>query len=109
MTPNHIRRLLKDYEVERIYLLAEDKSQTQHRKKIGGNKKQKYTEGWVEFSDKAIAKLAALTLNGQAMGRSTIIQRVIRGHFMLMTRGLLSTFPSSNGSTSPPNLPTSKE
>ena len=72
MTPNHIRKLLKDYDVERIYLLAEHSSLTQHRKKMGGNKRQKYTEGWVEFSDKAIAKLAALNLNGQAISNYPI-------------------------------------
>ena len=43
MTPAHIRRLLKDYDLQRIYLLSEDQSLTLHRKRMGGNKRQKYT------------------------------------------------------------------
>ena len=38
------------------------------RKKSGGNHKLKYTEGWVEFSKKAEAKMCALALNGQKVG-----------------------------------------
>ena len=36
--------------------------------KKGGNKKRCYTEGWVEFSDKRIAKRVALSLNCTKMG-----------------------------------------
>ncbi len=38
------------------------------RKKYGGNKKKKYTEGWVEFLDKKVAKKVAKTLNAQPIG-----------------------------------------
>eukprot|EP00050_Salpingoeca_kvevrii_P018983 m.80990 g.80990 ORF g.80990 m.80990 type:complete len:237 (+) comp8215_c0_seq1:1377-2087(+) len=38
------------------------------RKKMGGNKKRKYIEGWVEFLDKKIAKRVAATLNGTQIG-----------------------------------------
>lgn len=33
----------------------------------GGNKKICFRQGWVEFNDKRMAKLAALTLNSQKM------------------------------------------
>lgn len=38
------------------------------RKKYGGNKKQNYTEGWVEFKDKSIAKQVANSLNTTVIG-----------------------------------------
>ena len=52
-----LRRLLEEKfeQVERIYLEKEKESQRKDRMKSGGNKKQKYTEGWVEFKDKKIA------------------------------------------------------
>lgn len=45
-----------------------DPSVRKRRIKFGGNKKQNYTEGWVEFKDKRIAKRVALTLNGNTVG-----------------------------------------
>ena len=45
-----------------------DDSVRQKRKKSGGNKKQNYTEGWVEFADKRIAKTVALMLNNNPVG-----------------------------------------
>jgi ESF2/ABP1 family protein len=38
------------------------------RKKLGGNRKEKFTEGWVEFAKKSVAKRVALSLNNQAVG-----------------------------------------
>ncbi len=67
MKPNYIKRLLASYFVERVYLLAESEWSRKNRIKRGGNKKICFREGWVEFSDKRMAKLAALTLNGQKM------------------------------------------
>jgi ESF2/ABP1 family protein len=40
------------------------------RKKYGGNKKQNFTEGWVEFKDKSIAKQVAKSLNATIIGGS---------------------------------------
>lgn len=40
-----------------------DDSRRKHRIKYGGNRKKCYTEGWVEFSDKKVAKRVALSLN----------------------------------------------
>ena len=38
------------------------------RKKSGGNTRKMYTEGWVEFEDKKIAKQVALALNNTMIG-----------------------------------------
>lgn len=67
MKPNYIKKLLNSYLVERVYLLAESEWSRKNRIKKGGNKKICFREGWVEFADKRMAKLAALTLNGQKM------------------------------------------
>ena len=40
----------------------------QRRKKFGGNKRRNYTEGWVEFADKKVAKAVAVTLNNTPVG-----------------------------------------
>lgn len=67
MKPNYIRKLLDGYDVERIFLLKESEWLRKNRAKKGGNKRICFEEGWIEFSDKRMAKLAALTLNGQKM------------------------------------------
>ena len=36
--------------------------------KGGGNKKRNYTEGWVEFLDKRVAKAVAMALNNAHIG-----------------------------------------
>jgi len=38
------------------------------RKQKGGNTGKNFTEGWVEFDDKAVAKQVAAMLNGNQMG-----------------------------------------
>lgn len=50
--------------------MPEDSSIRSHRKRTGGNKKMKYTEGWVEFADKKMAKRVAEGLNCQKMGNT---------------------------------------
>ena len=35
---------------------------------MGGNKRPKFVDGWVEFCDKKIAKRVALNLNGETIG-----------------------------------------
>jgi ESF2/ABP1 family protein len=47
---------------------AADESVRRKRKKQGGNSGRNFTEGWVEFEDKAEAKRVAASLNGQPMG-----------------------------------------
>ena len=45
-----------------------DPAVRKRRVKFGGNRKQNYTEGWVEFKDKRIAKRVALMLNNTIVG-----------------------------------------
>ena len=47
---------------------AEAENVHRQRKKSGGNHKLRYTEGWVEFRDKADAKMCAIALNGTMIG-----------------------------------------
>ncbi|KAF9362476.1 Activator of basal transcription 1 [Mortierella sp. NVP85] len=87
MKPIKIRHLLGKFgEIGRVYLAPEGRFQSkpkamedmhivgQHpkvaarRKKYGGNKKQNYTEGWIEFLDKAVAKQVAKVLNTTIIG-----------------------------------------
>lgn len=55
-------------EIGKIYLVPEDAKVTARRKKYKGNKRINYTEGWVEFIDKNIAKSVADLLNGKIIG-----------------------------------------
>jgi ESF2/ABP1 family protein len=68
MNPTTVRNLLEKFDVERIYLSPEPEHKRRIRIKQGGNRKIKYTEGWVEFADKKTAKKVADALNGQLIG-----------------------------------------
>jgi len=83
MTPQKLRHILEQAaiqvaakrpttgttHVKRIYLQAEDAKITKRRGKSGGARRVKYTEGWVEFSEKKIAKRVAEAWNGKIIGR----------------------------------------
>eukprot|EP00003_Mantamonas_plastica_P005469 TRINITY_DN1438_c2_g1_i2.p1 TRINITY_DN1438_c2_g1~~TRINITY_DN1438_c2_g1_i2.p1 ORF type:complete len:208 (-),score=77.36 TRINITY_DN1438_c2_g1_i2:101-724(-) len=69
MKPAKIKHLLSQYgEVERIYLTPELDIKRKRRVKQGGNTRKKYVDGWVEFSDKRIAKRVAAMLNNTNIG-----------------------------------------
>ena len=69
MNADLLRRMLsKRFKIGRIYLEAEPEHVTRTRKKLGGNRKTNYIEGWIEFERKKDAKLAALALNNQLIG-----------------------------------------
>ncbi|KAI9883043.1 MAG: hypothetical protein M1823_005193 [Watsoniomyces obsoletus] len=69
MKPSKIRSLLSPYgRINRIFLTPEDTQRRTSRLKSGGNKKKRYTDGWVEFEDKRHAKLVAETLNTNIIG-----------------------------------------
>jgi len=69
MKPSKIKHLLGQFgNIGRVYLAPEDPKTRIKRRKYGGNKKKKYTEGWVEFLDKRTAKTVANTLNAQPIG-----------------------------------------
>ncbi|KAI9594486.1 hypothetical protein BDF19DRAFT_471617 [Syncephalis fuscata] len=72
MKPQKIRHLLSQYgKVGRIYLAPEDENARKRRRRMGGNRKLMFTEGWVEFSDKKVAKLVAKSLNAQPIGNGS--------------------------------------
>lgn len=69
MKPNRLRQLLEPHgELGRLYLQREDGEVAAKRKREGGNSGRNFTEGWVEFADKRVAKAVAAALNGQPMG-----------------------------------------
>ncbi|KAG6576222.1 pre-rRNA-processing protein ESF2 [Phytophthora cinnamomi] len=69
MKPEKLRSLLAKYgELNRIYLVPEDKVLHKKRVSAGGNRRQKYTEGWIEFEDKKVAKRVAKMLNTTQIG-----------------------------------------
>ena len=64
MTPSKVKTLLSDWgEITRIYLVEEDKTHRKKRRKAGGSSGKRYTEGWIEFASKKIAKLVGSSLN----------------------------------------------
>ena len=69
MNPDSLRKLLeKRFPLGRIFLQAEAENITRTRKKLGGNHKIKYVEGWIEFEKKKDGKMAAMVLNTQLIG-----------------------------------------
>ncbi|XP_063320176.1 activator of basal transcription 1 [Pelmatolapia mariae] len=66
--PKHLRNLLSVYgEIGRIFLQPEDR-QVRKRKKKAGLRRCDFTEGWVEFRDKRVAKKVAASLHNTPMG-----------------------------------------
>ena len=59
MNPNTIKKLLKKFGIERTYFSPEPEGNRKSRMKGGGNRKTKYTEGWIEFADKKKAREVA--------------------------------------------------
>lgn len=69
MDPLILRQILSQYgEIQRIYLTPEGDAARIHRKKNGGFRGQGFSEGWVEFTKKSVAKRVAKMLNGQEIG-----------------------------------------
>ncbi|XP_057685607.1 activator of basal transcription 1 [Corythoichthys intestinalis] len=65
--PKHMRNLLSAYgEIGRIFLQPEDR-QVKARKKRSGSRRSGFTEGWVEFRDKRVAKRVAASLHNTPM------------------------------------------
>ncbi|KAJ3162023.1 RNA-binding ATPase activator esf2 [Geranomyces michiganensis] len=69
MRPVKLRSLLSKYgTLGRIYLAPESAAVAARRKKYRKNKRENYTEGWVEFADKSVARAVAAHLNGNTIG-----------------------------------------
>ncbi|XP_031572878.1 pre-rRNA-processing protein ESF2-like [Actinia tenebrosa] len=69
MKPSKVRYIFSQYgEVGRLFLQPEDESVRKKRKKFGGSGRKAFTEGWVEFKNKKIAKQVANSLNNTIIG-----------------------------------------
>ncbi|KAF8399807.1 hypothetical protein HHK36_015678 [Tetracentron sinense] len=69
MNPLRLRQILSQYgELQRIYLTPENPEARVHRKQAGVFRGKQFSEGWVEFSKKSVAKRIANMLNGEPMG-----------------------------------------
>jgi ESF2/ABP1 family protein len=69
LKPQKLRQMMEQHgELGRLYLAPEAPSLRAKRKKHRGNTGKNFTEGWVEFQDKRVAKQVAAMLNGQPMG-----------------------------------------
>ncbi|XP_071369431.1 activator of basal transcription 1 [Centroberyx affinis] len=68
LRPKHLRNLMTSYgEIGRIFLQPEDQI-VRRRKKRSGLRRCDFTEGWVEFRDKRVAKRVAASLHNTPMG-----------------------------------------
>nr|GAT46126.1 U3 snoRNP-associated protein Esf2 [Mycena chlorophos] len=69
MRPPKVRHLMSMHgEVGRVYLQQEDAKRAYLRRKYTSTKKAHFTEGWVEFKDKKVARTVAEMLNAQPIG-----------------------------------------
>ena len=70
LSPTKIRQLLNPFgsSILRIFLAPESTGEHTRRVKAGGSKRRQFTEGWVEFEDKKVAKKVAGLLNAQRIG-----------------------------------------
>ncbi|KAJ3380230.1 RNA-binding ATPase activator esf2 [Entophlyctis sp. JEL0112] len=69
MSPAKLRQLLSKHgRLGRLYAAPEDAKTAYRRKKYRGNKRVNYTEAWVEFEDKKVARRTAEALNLRPMG-----------------------------------------
>ncbi|KAG1780436.1 hypothetical protein EV702DRAFT_1082767 [Suillus placidus] len=69
MRPAKVRHLMGAHgEVARVYLQQEDAKRAYLRRKYTSTKKPHFTEGWVEFKDKKVARSVAEMLNAQPIG-----------------------------------------
>ncbi|XP_078440759.1 RNA-binding (RRM/RBD/RNP motifs) family protein [Wolffia australiana] len=73
MDPASLRHMLSQYgEIDRIYLSPTGPDPTTatqgRRRRTGGARGQAFSEGWVEFVKKSVAKSVANMLNGEQMG-----------------------------------------
>ncbi|XP_062517757.1 uncharacterized protein LOC134192997 isoform X2 [Corticium candelabrum] len=69
MKHQKVRHLMSQFGgVGRVFLQPEDAAVRKRRQRFGGSKRKNFTEGWVEFDDKRIAKSVARSLNATQIG-----------------------------------------
>lgn len=61
-----VKELLQPYGIDRVYRINYE--MIRYFKVNEKGSKRTYSEGWVEFNDKKIAKMCALSLNGTNIG-----------------------------------------
>ncbi|XP_061841492.1 activator of basal transcription 1 [Nerophis lumbriciformis] len=65
--PKHLRNMMSVYgEIGRVFLQPED-GEVKKRKRKAGSRRCDFTEGWVEFRDKRVAKRVAASLHNTPM------------------------------------------
>jgi ESF2/ABP1 family protein len=71
LTPQKVRQLLAPFgsPVLRVFLAPESTEEYTRRTKAGGSKRKRFTEGWIEFEDKKVAKWVAENLNAERIGQ----------------------------------------
>jgi ESF2/ABP1 family protein len=68
MTPTKLKTILSDFgEVTRVFCQEEDAAARKRRRKLSGNGSKRYTEGWVEYASKKVAKHVAAALHQQSI------------------------------------------
>ncbi|XP_067894103.1 activator of basal transcription 1 [Heterodontus francisci] len=72
LRPRQVRRMMSAYgEVGRVFLQQEDQKhggRVSQRKRRAASRGKNFTEGWVEFQDKAVAKRVARSLHNTPIG-----------------------------------------
>ncbi|TKY46483.1 Pre-rRNA-processing protein esf2 [Spatholobus suberectus] len=64
-----LRHILSQFgDIQRIFLAPQDSAAQVPAKRSRGSRDQAYSEGWVEFSNKSVAKRVANMLNGEQIG-----------------------------------------
>ncbi|KAG5029062.1 hypothetical protein JHK87_012576 [Glycine soja] len=64
-----LRHILSQFgDIQRIFLAPQDSSVQVPAKRSRGSQDQAYSEGWVEFGNKSVAKRVANMLNGEQIG-----------------------------------------
>ena len=69
MTPRSLRALLSQFgRVLHVHLRKESAEKRSQRRRETGISARRYTDGWVEFEDKKVARSVAASLNGTPIG-----------------------------------------
>jgi len=69
MSHPEFKRIMEKFgEIGRYYMQPEDAKDRLRRKRSGGEKRIRYTEAWVEFAERKLAKRVAESLHGTQIG-----------------------------------------
>jgi len=68
MNPAFVKKYFEDFGIKRVYFVPEDEEYRKKRVQHGGTSKRRYTEGWMEFLDKQMAKKVCGLFSGKPVG-----------------------------------------